>query len=708
MDLNNRRIKILTSLLNAETGVSLTDLSKQFGVTKRMLSYDIEEINAWLKMEKMGVIKVYKGIAQLQSRQREELRWKGKAHQEYRFSVDERQRTEYLHITLCAERTTSQDFCLFFDVSANTIFTDIKALKAMLKGKELVLHSTNKEGYVIQGPEEIIRRLIGEAYNVLTVEYPRKMLHLLVQESLETLVGEDLDFFALVFAAIREFERRMNTKLLTVDIDYLITMLLVVHIRNLKGFRLIMPPQEQEALRKTREYQAVKAIMNKLEKDGIVLAESEAFYITSLFLCAKNFDSTTPEVEDAYIRDFTQKLIHQYERITCTQFSEEEYLKNRLYLHIRSMYYRLKYSVPVENKLLPQIREMYAEDYRYTQRALQNIGGKIARSITEEETAFLCTYMISSFNIPDAPQRPPRNRVLIICDAGVASAVLLHEQLIRLIGNVYSYDIVPAFVVTPKSLNEYDLIISTVQLEIKNESTIITGSTLSAQDQKRILMIMGEKETAGTGQSKPGDILSVVRKHAVIQDEDELYMDLVRMQLNGHLANQTPPNTEFPALLAGQNAVQFIQQPATAEQQLWQAAEPLLLREENCAQAVRQMWTHIQTDGSIYEIAPQVGLEFFRSPENKMGVSFLVFAQEPLRFGRQDIRVLITLSCVGNSLHHRLLGYLYKFFGKRTNVRKLLHTQDAQTAKRLLIDQYQVWAAQGLCCEEKDNEPTRG
>ena len=43
--------------------------------------------------------------------------------------------------------------------------------------------------------------------------------------------------------------------------------------------------------------------------------------------------------------------------------------------------------------------------------------------------------------------------------------LLLHEQLIRLIGNVYSYDIVPAFVVTQKSLNEYDLIISTVQME---------------------------------------------------------------------------------------------------------------------------------------------------------------------------------------------------------------------------------------------------
>ena len=702
MDLNNRRIKILTSLLNAETGASLTDLAKQFGVTKRMLSYDIEEINAWLKIEKMGVIKVNKGVAHLQSRQREELRWKGKAHQEYRFSVEERQRTEYLHITLSAERTTSQDFCLFFDVSANTVFTDIKALKAMLKGKGLALHSTNKEGYLIQGPEEGIRRLIGEAYNVLTVEYPRKMLHLLVQESLVTLMGEDLDFFALVFAAIRDFERRMNTKLLTVDIDYLITMLLVVHIRNLKGFRLIMPSQEREALRKTREYQAVKAVMDKLEKDGIALAESEAFYITSLFLCAKNFDSTTPEVEDAYIRDFTQKLIGQYERITCTQFSEEEYLKNRLYLHIRSMYYRLKYNVPVENKLLPQIREMYAEDYRYTQRALQNIGGKIARSITEEETAFLCTYMISSFNIPDAPQRPPRNRVLIICDAGVASAVLLHEQLIRLIGNVYSYDIVPAFVVTQKSLNEYDLIISTVQMETKNDSTIITGPTLSQQDQKRILMIMGEKETAGTTQPRIADILAVVRKHATIQDEDELYMDLVRMRLNGHAAVPPLSDTELPALLNEADTVQFILQPATVEQALCQAARQLLHREDDCAQAVRQMWEHIQTDGSFYEMAPQVGLEFFRSSENRMGISFLVFPQEPLRFGRQEIRVLIVLSCVGNSLHHRLLGYLYKFFGRKTNVKKLLHAQEADHARRLLVDQYLNGAIRRANSAEKD------
>ena len=89
------------------------------------------------------------------------------------------------------------------------------------------------------------------------------------------------------------------------------------------------------------------------------------------------------------------------------------------------MYYRLKYGVPVENKLLPQIRETYLDNFFYTKRALQLTGGMIAQLMTDEEAAFLCAYMASALNT--APASPPQRRlkILIVCNSGVASAVLM-------------------------------------------------------------------------------------------------------------------------------------------------------------------------------------------------------------------------------------------------------------------------------------------
>lgn len=684
MNLNNRRFAILTALLNEEGGIPLNELVKRFRVTKRMLTYDFEEINAWLRFGKMGTVRISKGVATLQSSRREELRWIGNSNQGCRFSIEERRIMEYLHLVLSSSPMTAETLSVLFDVSINTIFLDMKMLRLMLQEKGLVLANTGRGGYIVQGEEGNIRRLIGESYHSFSTEYPRKTLYLLVQESLECLLGEDLDFFVLVFSAIRHFEQQMNTKLLTVDINYLISMLLIVQVRNLKGFFLVMPSQEQEVLAQTQEYQAVQVVMEELQKSGFSLGKNELSYVTSLFLGAKNFDTTLPEMGDSYIKKFTRALVFHFERVACVRFTNEEYLKNRLYLHIRPMYYRLKYGVPVENKLLPQIRETYLDNFFYTKRALQLTGGMIAQLMTDEEAAFLCAYMASALNT--APASPPQRRlkILIVCNSGVASAVLMREQLAELIGKVFSCEIVPPYGISEQQYREYDLVISTVPLDAPNCPVVFTGPILSKSDQHKLLSAISRTDPFLAHGPQIEEMMETVRRHATIHDEEALFADLVRIQLNGR---SIPSQGDYPTLreaLREKETVEILE-PVTLDQALKRAAQGLTRDEEDCTQAAFQMNEHIQQGASLYEMVPKVALEHFQSLSGRPGLRILVFQQDQLQYGGQGVRVLVVISCLGNNAHYPLLGQLYHFFRQPTVLPELMACANEEEMVRYIV-----------------------
>lgn len=103
----------------------------------------------------------------------------------YYYSVQERRILELLMILLSAEVVTIEKMQNLFDVSKNTILKDIKEWKKILGNQNISIASSIKFGYVLQGEEFAIRKIVGKEIKKLQNFQPKDILKKWMQQSLE-------------------------------------------------------------------------------------------------------------------------------------------------------------------------------------------------------------------------------------------------------------------------------------------------------------------------------------------------------------------------------------------------------------------------------------------------------------------------------------------------------------------------------------------
>lgn len=151
MELKNRQVHLLRYLMESESGVLIEHILEKLSISKRTLYYDLEKINDWLSQYKLGEAVIIGQYICINGFNVSQLEMYLDKTDGYFFSVTERRSMELIYILLHYERVTILKMEEFFDVSKNTILTDIKELKTELEGWGLSISSTIKTGYQIQG-----------------------------------------------------------------------------------------------------------------------------------------------------------------------------------------------------------------------------------------------------------------------------------------------------------------------------------------------------------------------------------------------------------------------------------------------------------------------------------------------------------------------------------------------------------------------------
>ncbi|WP_250229089.1 BglG family transcription antiterminator [Anaeropeptidivorans aminofermentans] len=675
MDLNSRCVKLLIKIAKENSGIGLHKLALEFDITRRVLSYDIAKINEWLKHYNLGAVHIAEGKAFVGEGSKEEIIRKAEAFDGYIYSIEERRAIEYLYIALSAEPVKVEFLVDFFDVSYNTIIADIKELKAYLKENKIALTSSGKKGYVIYGEEGIIRKIIGEKFQFMEEGHPREIFFAIIQESLMSLTGIDCDFLSFAQNAVKGLESSVSTTKLLTDMDYSIAMILVSCIRSRKGFFFSINNQEKAAIEKAQGYDAIQKMTERFNEIALSLPGSEVYYITILFLGTRNFEGVSPESDDYHIDVFFKRLISDFERAACVYFPKEEYLHNLMFSHIRSMYYRLKYGVHIKNYLLPQIKSMYPDNFFFTKKALEISAGGIFKMITEEEASFICTYMTSLLNAKESKNKS-RLPLIGICSLGADTSVFLREQLIDFLGDNFSYEFITNDSVDAEKAYAYCVIVSAVPLEKEYENVVYTDAILTSGDKRKILCAVNKKNTKSAVGFDVSEIIDAVKKHSVIQDEDGLYLELVKLQMRGAGGKGIEGNhIALPELLKKEGTV-IKALPISFDYALLEACKGLAKNAELIDFYMKQMIDHGQKDKSVYEFVPGFGLEYFHDPAGEVGVSITLFEEERLIAYGKRLKGLVVLSCIDNKSHYKLLRSIYEFFEKADNIKMLMKNAD--------------------------------
>lgn len=533
LELNSRMAYILNATVKEKGRVPISSILDDLKISKRTFYFELKKTNDWLKLNELGSIQISGQQLIVEPKNSGKLRSRLGEMKGYLFSVEERRKMEIFFIALSYHAVTIDKMQSFFDVSKNTILNDIGDLKKTLLRYDIKICSSAKKGYHFVGEEFSIRRVISKEILTMTNRVPQETLQELLQDSMDSITHSNVDYRLLIRGIIHDYENLLQTQLVQSDIQNVITMIVVAYIRSSRKFELNMDIQEKQAIAETREYQTVQLLVRKLHEEHLTLSVNETFYITILFLGIKNFDFQTRVSEKNFIMQTTESIIENFMQITGLTFQNKDVLYSRLYLHIKPMYYRLKYGIHISNPILEKIRTMYPDILEYTREAVQKTGGEIASLITEDEIAYLCIYM-ASFLKEYHGEKFDKKKILIVCGAGVSTSVLIREQLLDFLGDLFSYQLSPAGELKEDELADYLLVISTVMLDLEAKNIIYTGPILDEKTKMQIVRFLMNCNCFSGNHVTIHDVIQAMKEENIAFNESEMFLKLLQLYQQNH------------------------------------------------------------------------------------------------------------------------------------------------------------------------------
>ncbi|MEG0274923.1 MAG: transcription antiterminator, partial [Longicatena sp.] len=354
-NLDKRCYDILKRIMYAGGYLKIQELAEEMQSSKRSVYYDINKINDWLQergIEELiqergkGIIVNHTQIKAIQDALSETS-----SDTNHLFTRDERVKIQICSIIIRSNPLYIEDFMESCQVSRNTIINDLKSVAQFLEIYNLTLSYDIKRGYRIVG--DIIRKraLFFMLFPSLWEYYERKLIPAVDEES----VQHNLHL-------LKQIEKELQAEYVSGILPSLALFLSSVDKRN---DRLTFNDMDEEEIVETKEYHLVS-------QKFVRLAPEEKIYVT-LHLLGSRLQTIPVNVmkdqDETY--EISKNLVHEFERLTCVYFDQEEELINAINAHLKTSLYRYRYGIQLGNPMLDSIETEYEELYEITKKSCE-------------------------------------------------------------------------------------------------------------------------------------------------------------------------------------------------------------------------------------------------------------------------------------------------------------------------------------------------
>lgn len=544
MNLKNRQIELLHMLSESSGMLSTNAVLKQFKISKRTFYYDLQTINQVLSDAMVGELKTNNDIIDASGLNAQKIKKLIKNLNIDYISVEARRAYIVLYCTLESRPITLDYLAKTFKVSKNSVSNDIKALREELSSQNLELNTRVRNGYTVYGNELSIRKCIWSKLQELAPAVRSQDIKSLLQNALVQLCKNDIDYFELCRSLIKQYEFDLKTHCFLADNDLEGMMIQVSWLRGLQGHSVQMGPEEKLTLSATVSYRSVQCSVEKLKSAGLELPDEEIFYITSLLLGIKTTNFSEQQEEDAYVSNLAEQLINAFERVACLTFVNKAYINEQLIHHIRPLYYRQKYGLPVFNPLTLDVQKMYPMAFEFTRRAAQETG---LGHLSNNELAYLTIYLSSDLDtkmLKDGDSSAIK--VLIVGAENMSSVVLIQDQLADATGIDFKFSYTEASKLHRWQMETYALVLSLERTEERfHSSNYVEITPIISQDSiLKIYDILSQNRIISRYSSMIEGLIDIFCEHVGVskeslKDYNKLHFELFRYfdELNGQEAH---------------------------------------------------------------------------------------------------------------------------------------------------------------------------
>lgn len=648
MFIDNKKMILLNHL-----NKSIEKVSEELNISERTIRYRIEDLNDFFSDENIDykVIienRVIKGFGDL------EIVKKELGEKNYTFSQSERIEMISLLLLMSSYGCKADEICDFIDISRSTFKGDMRIVREKFQEQGLKIISKANKGLIVQGSEIVIRKLLLEKFKKsFEVEDKKLRFFEKISNKKTGIIKNYIKTEDILSASeyLEQVKKDLNKKISDEAYQILIIYILILIKRLENDLALDKNIQNQEFIKSTADFDAVKANIKMLEKNNNFLVnEFEIMKITEFILGSHTYNFKYSFYENwIYIEKLADELINKVSEKININILNDTTLRDGLINHLIPTIYRLKNDIELENSIHEEIIDQYPVLYSEVKSALKKIEDFIGKEFSENETSFFVVHFVLSIKRM-VERLETKKKILIVCGLGYGTSNLLKQEMEDFF-DIEVKDLVPLNNLKNIDINGIDFIITTAAIN-KNEFTVPVIKVNSILTKENIIELLAAGIKNRKNRVNISEIVEIVRKYSDIQNEEHLTNNLIRYFEN--IENKKVENFIEPSLtdLLPMQNIKIEKDMNNWEEAVFEAGKILEDNGYIKEKYIYEMIEKIKELGMYMMIGDGIILPHADIGENviKTGISYLQL-KKPVLFQNIEIKHIFALASCDKKEH---------------------------------------------------------
>ncbi|MHA2959720.1 BglG family transcription antiterminator [Priestia megaterium] len=651
MHLDERSNLILKRVVT-NPGISNTELERKYHLSRRQISYSFTKINDWLKSNNYPKIQRTNGGKFIIDPLLMELFAEKVEHSAGSYIPSEKERAQLVLLMLLSseEELSLLHFSSSLSVSKNTVLRDMKYTQKIVNDYHLEIVYSRMYGYDIVGSEWNKRKLLIEVLRTVYDMYQGETY-------IQAYTGISKEEIQRLKEQMEKVEKRLALQFIDQKIK-LLPYTIAILLKRIKKGNLIKDSYhiDYEELSDTKEFEAAEILI----EDAACIPKEERLFITLQLLTSNVLSSQfLREEETLELKSSLKNSLALFEKKACITFKEKEKLLQKLVLHMKPAYYRIKYQLTTNYSIIEKVSEEFEAIHYIVKDSLKPFETYIGCSIPESEVMFI-TVFIGGHLINSGETIQLKKRAVVVCPNGVSISHLMEHTLRDLFPEFYFYEAL-SIREFEQSKAEFDMVFSPVPVQTSKHLFIVEQFISDFQKlqlrQRVIQTIFG----LNTSVVNIEQLISVIEKYAKVDQKSQLQKAL-QDYFSLQVLNETSKNQEYSlADLITPETIVLRDQVESWKEAISIAAAPLLHKGiiteayiDKMQEQYPSMSPHIvlRLNVAIPHASPEDGVQ-------AVGMSLLKL-KEGLLCGEQKVHFIVVIAAIDKKKHLNAMLQLMK------------------------------------------------
>ncbi|MEB6277942.1 BglG family transcription antiterminator [Staphylococcus gallinarum] len=680
-NIQSENLSLITEMAN-NPNVKGKELEQKFNISRRQLGYRIQKINDWLiEQDYPEIERTSQGFFIVDEKVKQWINVPTtiKSTNEDHFYTSEQRAYLILLILFREDELLSLNhFSIDLQVSKNTVLNDLKRTKQLLTSYNIELKYTRQDGYYLKGQEFELRNLLTALIDkVFQLNISKEMILKCLNLSENDLVTID--------EQISKIEQYLENKFIDQSTATLRYKLFLI-INRIQHNKVVHPFSiEYEALSDTEEYQATEILISEQHD----IPRQEKLFITLQLL------STSVQWSDvndaAYLPDLKnalQEMIAQFEKLTFITFEDKQGLINRLMLHMKPAFYRIKYSLSDIDSLQNNLKEDYKELFHLVKISSKPMEAILKQPIPDNEIAYL-TILIGGTLRNQDEDIDSKVKAVVVCTQGTSISQLMLQEL----RNVF-----PEFIfldaLSLREFNHYaldfDIVFSPMHIDTDKKLHITKAMLTTREKQELRQHVLGQLNNSFETDVQIDRLLSTIRKHTEIHDESALIDDM-KAQFN-EMNTYSSINASSVSInnlinledLITHKHIQFMPHVDDVNEAIQLTASPLIEYGYVDPSYIKQM---IESFDDTYMVINQsIAIPHAENKSNvhRTCMSMLIL-EEPIKLStNHEVHIFVVIAATDKFKHLRPLLQLRDLAQDQTSIEQILNSSTKKAVTEII------------------------